>query len=186
MPASPYPKGAAAVQQLMEEPGEILGIGRTRVAGALAGVLHSAPQVARSGVAVLEAAVVQTDAGPKSIRADDAPNIVQHLRAALIYLGAIGDHLAEIGEMVMHDGRIRMRQCVVDRMELAAFNAIEKGVVSILEFLVEQREVGGEAFAQPDVVPILLRRRIAEPLVRHLVRDQLAARPGVAVAIEDG
>ena len=34
-------------------------------------------------------------------------------------------------------------------------------------------EIGGEAFAQPDVVPVLLGDRIAKPLVRDLVRHQV-------------
>ena len=41
----------------------------------------------------------------------------------------------------------------------------------------QQREIGGEAFAQPGVVPVLLGDRIAEPLVRDLVRHQPEGRP---------
>src|SRR5664279_3594642 len=36
----------------------------------------------------------------------------------------------------------------------------------------EGREIGGEAFAEPRVVPVLLGDRIAKPLVRDLVRQQ--------------
>src|SRR5262245_26807459 len=36
----------------------------------------------------------------------------------------------------------------------------------------EQREVSGEAFAQPDIVPIRLGDGVAEPLVGDLVRDE--------------
>ena len=53
----------------------------------------------------------------------------------------------------------------------------------------EQGEVGGEAFAQPDIVPVLLGDGIAEPLVGDLVRHQVRtpARPVTDVlAVEDG
>src|SRR5262245_1064482 len=36
----------------------------------------------------------------------------------------------------------------------------------------EQREVSGEAFAQPDIVPIRLGDGVAKPLVGDLVRDE--------------
>ena len=41
----------------------------------------------------------------------------------------------------------------------------------------QQREIGGEAFAQPHVVPVFFGDRIAEPLVRRLVRHQAEGRP---------
>ena len=39
----------------------------------------------------------------------------------------------------------------------------------------QQREVGGEPLAQPDVVPVALGDGVAEPLVGDLVGDQARA-----------
>ena len=41
-------------------------------------------------------------------------------------------------------------------------------------FDIEQREVGGEPFTQPNVIPIRLGHGVAEPLVRDLVNDDVA------------
>ena len=51
----------------------------------------------------------------------------------------------------------------------------------------QQGEIGGEALAQPDVVPVALGDRVAEPLVRDLVGDEAvdAAARDVPLAVED-
>ena len=41
--------------------------------------------------------------------------------------------------------------------------------------VVERLVVRGETFVEPDVAPILARDKVAEPLVRHLVRNQAFA-----------
>ena len=64
----------------------------------------------------------------------------------------------------------------------------EKGVAAFVELGGERREVGGEAFAQPRVVPVLLGDGIAKPLVGDLVRHQAegGAVGDAAFAEEDG
>ena len=64
-----------------------------------------------------------------------------------------------------------------------------EGIPSLRVLHEEVGEVGGEALAQPDVVPVALRDRVAEPLVGDLVHDHAVPPPrgpthGV-VAVED-
>src|SRR5690348_11595451 len=61
----------------------------------------------------------------------------------------------------------------------------EEGVAAILMLGVEEGEVGGEALAEPDVVPVLFGDRVAEPLMGHLVGDQLTTGARRRVAVED-
>src|SRR2546425_575942 len=55
----------------------------------------------------------------------------------------------------------------------------------VLKLLIQEREIRGEAFAEPHIVPILLRRRVAEPLMGDLMGHYLTARAGLAISIED-
>ena len=57
-------------------------------------------------------------------------------------------------------------------------HAGDESIAALIVFRGKQREIGGEALAQPGVVPVLLGHRIAEPLVRDLVRDQTRRRAG--------
>ena len=84
----------------------------------------------------------------------------------------------------MNDRRIRMRERVGHGLLGAATHAGEERVPSVGVLLIEEREVRREALAQPDVVPVAFGRGIAEPLMGHLVRDELPS-GHAAVAVED-
>ena len=60
----------------------------------------------------------------------------------------------------------------------APLQAGDEGVAAAVVLEEEQGEVGGEALAQPDVVPVALGDGVAEPLVRDLVGDEAGPRRG--------
>ncbi len=65
--------------------------------------------------------------------------------------------------------------------------AVHEGITAAVVLEEEQGEVGGEALAEPDVVPVALGDGVAEPLVGHLVGDEAihAAAGYGTLAVED-
>src|SRR5262249_54745830 len=57
-------------------------------------------------------------------------------------------------------------------LALDALNTRHELIAPVIMLNKEQREVSGEAFAQPDIVPIRLGDGVAKPLVGDLVRDE--------------
>ena len=57
----------------------------------------------------------------------------------------------------------------------AGVKLIQHGVATIFVGIEERFVIGGEAFVEPDVAPIFASDKVAEPLMRHFVRDQTLA-----------
>ena len=85
----------------------------------------------------------------------------------------------------MDDRRIGRLLLELQDAIAAAAQAADEGVAAVELFGVEEREVGREAFAQPDIVPIAFGDGVAPPLVRDLVDDRRVARGDALLAIED-
>src|SRR6185437_478108 len=166
---------AAAVEPFGEVPAQV----------AFAGIFHGVLEIEARRIGVAKAAVVKPDAGPEVVVADHPAQHVQHLRAALVDLGIVGDHLADVAKIAVDDGRVRVRLRIAAGLGGARFDALQERIPAVLMLLIEKSEIGGESLRKPDVVPILFRGRIAEPLMRHLMGDELASGAASGVAIED-
>jgi len=107
------------------------------------------------------------EAGLKIGVADQAAEHVEGAGAFLV------DHVvqdaAAVGDVVMNDGDLGAG---AQDGVAAALEAGDEGVVALVFFGIEEGEIGGEAFAEPDVVPVTLGDAIAEPLVGDFVGDQ--------------
>ena len=116
----------------------------------------------------------------------------QHVQrpGALLVGARPGRHLRHVGEVVVDDAVVGvLRVEGADLVPVGPQPGHER-VPSLRVLDEEVREVGGEALAQPDVVPVALGDRVAEPLVGDLVHDHGVPPPlrpahGV-VAVEDG
>ena len=110
--------------------------------------------------------VVFANASPERVIADLSPKHVQRPPAFLI--DDVVEDLFHIGQIVVQDGLGGRAEGFI----AAAFEAGLERVRALVMLGVEQREAGGEAFAEPDVVPVFFRDGIAEPLVCDFVSDQ--------------
>ena len=91
----------------------------------------------------------------------------------------------------MNDAIVRVHRHEVPDPVAAHLQPLDEFVAPVLMFDEEQREVCREAFAKPDVIPVVFGDGIPEPLMRHLVDDHVPpahvpfARDR-GVAVEDG
>src|SRR5665213_2185552 len=87
----------------------------------------------------------------------------------------------------MNDGLAGLFLLRREDLRPASLECRDKWIVALLPFEFKQRKVSGETFAEPDVVPVLFRHRIPEPLMRHFVgyNARNARRPEQALIEED-
>jgi hypothetical protein len=88
------------------------------------------------------------------------------------------------------DPVVGLLQIEIEHPLPARLEAAHELVVAVRVLDEQQREIRREALAQPHIVPVVLGDRVAEPLVRDLVDDDvapaLAARAGDrSFAVED-
>jgi len=157
VPGADYHRRSGALQPLLKEPAEVRA---RRFLG------HSA-EILGGRVCVLVAAVILANGGPEVIIAQLGAQHVQR-PCAFFVDGAVGD-LLHVRQVVVNDGHLRQFEDGI-----AAFvQAGHEGVAAFVMLGVQQREVGGEAFAQPDIIPVFLGNRIAKPVMRNFVRHQV-------------
>src|SRR6185437_7080313 len=105
------------------------------------------------------------DAGPEVVGAEYSAQHVKDLRAALIDLRVVGDHLADVRQIVVDQRRGRVRLGVATGRSGARLHASDEGVAPVLVLLIQEREVSGKALAEPHVIPISFGGGVPEPLM---------------------
>ena len=100
------------------------------------------------------------------------PEHVQHPGALLV--GGHAGHPRHVLEAVVDDAIVGVLIVPEPHALRRLAEAGDEVVPSVRVLAEEQREVGREPLAQPHVVPLGLRDRVAEPLVRDLVDDDVA------------
>ena len=153
-------------------------------------LLHRPPKIRRRRAPVPELPVVRLDPGPERVLPDDPAQHVQRPRPLLVR-SRPARHEAHVREIVVNDPIVRVHRHEVPDPVAAHLQPLDELVAPVLMFDEEQREVRREAFAQPDVIPVVFGDGIPEPLMRHLVDDHVPpahvpfARDR-GVAVEDG
>ncbi len=109
-------------------------------------------------------------------------------RPAALLVNLTAEDVTHIRQLVVHDAVVGVRLVEADHGVPAALQPGDEPVAAERVLGEQQREVGREPLAQPDIVPVVFGHRIAEPLMRDLVRDQprqAALPPHAVLAVED-
>src|SRR5690606_29830888 len=131
-------------------------------------LLERALQINAQCIAVTVRAVVRTDTVEERVVTEYAAQHVQHERALLVRVRV--EQREQVGQECC--GRVDERKAGVAGAQVLRARLLELCTVYLgtVRFLEEQaREVRGEAFRQPQVLPVPLGCAVAEPLVRNLV-----------------
>ena len=143
-------------------------------------------EIVREGVPVTVRCVVLPQRGEKGVFANLNAQHVQHEPALLVTIAI--QQGEQIGLDRVDDRTGRNDLLVAEDCRPNAAHLSPKGAVAVCMAAPQRCEVRGESFGEPDVRPFALSDRIAEPLVRRLVRDQPFIHPALTeafVEIED-
>ena len=151
---------AGAPEPLVEEP----------VESPARHLFHDRGKVVRGGVPVAEPLVVGPHALPERAVADLAAQHVQHPRRLLVDVRT--EQAPRIGHGVRHDDRVRRLVEVPEDPLPRRVHLAHEAPAAVRPIQVAGGEVGREALAEPDVRPVALGHRVAEPLMSDLVGDQ--------------
>ncbi len=135
------------------------------------GLFHHPAKVGGRGIAISIAAVIVLDARPERLVPHQP---AQHVQSPAPFLvdQAVQD-LRRIGQIFMNHREAGFALFGRKHNLATMLEPPDKFVAATVVLGKEEREIGREALAQPDVVPISFRDRIAKPLVGDLVGHQV-------------
>ena len=134
-------------------------------------LLDDGAQILGHHIAVSVSLQVRPDATPVKFLAQLRAEHVQH--PAALRIGEVTEHFT--GRIVSPaDNRVGVIRHARD-LPGALIKFVQHRVAPVFVAVIERLVVRGETFVEPDVAPILARDEVAEPLVRHLVRNQAFA-----------
>ena len=162
---------------LLEEPAEFLS----------RRLLHGALEIGGHRVAVAELVVVGADSLPEGLISHLAAQHVEHPAPLLVAVRA--EEIVEPRDRWIDHGRVGPPLMKGQNALAVPGEPGLEPVTAVSELVEEVGEIGCESLAEPDVVPVGLGHRVAEPLVGDLVRHQVGALPPSSdrsLVVEDG
>ncbi len=118
--------------------------------------------------------IIIPDTGPKGISANLGPQHVQ--RPAAFLINDLVQNLLHVRQIVVYDRDPGQPFLQIEDGLPAALQAGNKCVPALVMFGAKQSEVGGETFAEPNIIPVFLCDCISKPLMRDFMRNKVSCR----------